>query len=123
LVPDAETLVKKIEGDDLDLDMATTDEERHALLAAKTTKTWRTLRIAGKTKLSLFHEVDDGKKLKALFQANGTEHGAKGEDMPDADGGGGDDGVGPASADKTGNEDSMEGRTDEAARTSAAETS
>ena len=123
MVPDAETLVKGIEGDDLDLEMATTDEEIHALQAAKTTKTWRTLRIAGKTKLSLFHEVDDGKKLKALFQANGAQQGSKGEDMPDADGGGGDEGLGPASADKAGNEDSMEVRTAQATSLSAAETS
>jgi THO complex subunit 1 len=112
LVPDAETLVKAIQNDDLDLEMATTDEEKHALQVAKTSKTWRTLRIAGKTKLTLFDKVDDGKNLEALFQTNGAEHGLKSEDMPDTDGGGGES-LGPVSADKTGNDGSMEVRTDQ----------
>lgn len=85
-LPTAETLVKKIQEADLDLEMAMTDEETGALQAAKTTTRWKALRIASKANLSSFDKVDDGKSLDNLFQPNGTEHGPqKSEELTDTD--------------------------------------
>ena len=39
------------------------------LVDAKASKTWRTLRMASKSKLNLFDKVDDGRNLKVLIEA------------------------------------------------------
>ncbi|KAH0285983.1 nuclear matrix protein [Aureobasidium namibiae CBS 147.97] len=66
--PSPEKLVKGIEGDDLDLEMAMTDEEKNSLEAAKQSKTWRALRAASRTSLALLDKVDPSTRLPALFK-------------------------------------------------------
>lgn len=61
--------------------MAKTDEEKQLMLNARASKMWRTLRIASKTKLSLFDKIDDGNNIQALFQPEGDETRNK-EDHP-----------------------------------------
>ncbi|KAF2145113.1 uncharacterized protein K452DRAFT_295661 [Aplosporella prunicola CBS 121167] len=75
-VPSAESFVNSIKGDELDLEMAMTDEEKQGLTEAKASKTWRALRIAAQDKLSLFDRIDDGRQLEQLFRpAAGEEAG------------------------------------------------
>jgi THO complex subunit 1 len=64
--------VKEVAGAELDLEMATTDEERQNLQDSKTSKIWRALRLASKTKLSLFDKVDDGRNLERFVQPHGA---------------------------------------------------
>ncbi|QDS75728.1 hypothetical protein FKW77_008206 [Venturia effusa] len=90
LLPDAEALVKEVQMVDLDMDFAVTDEEKQELQEAKTSKTWRALRLASKTRLSLFDQVDEGGNLQCLVvqpqgsdsDIDGGEHGGGGDHKP-----------------------------------------
>ncbi|KAE9983237.1 hypothetical protein EG328_010178 [Venturia inaequalis] len=90
LLPDAEALVKEVEMADLDMDFAVTDEEKQHLQESKTSKTWRALRLASKTRLSMFDQVDDGRNLQCLAaqqqgpdsNIKGGEHGGGGDHKP-----------------------------------------
>lgn len=55
--------------DELDIDTAHTKEDKDAAIRAKASKTWRILRLSAKGKLAAFDKIDDGKNLKALFEA------------------------------------------------------
>ena len=78
-MPKAETYLKEIEGDDLNLEMAVTSEEQQKLQEAKASKIWRTLRIASRHRLSRFDKIDDGKNLQALFEQENVEDAVKDE--------------------------------------------
>ncbi|KAF2761128.1 hypothetical protein EJ05DRAFT_253689 [Pseudovirgaria hyperparasitica] len=67
VVPTPESFIHGIQGDDLDLEMATEDE-KESLHTAKTSKTWRALRISSRDKLSRFDQIDDGKNIQKLTQ-------------------------------------------------------
>ncbi|KAL2048679.1 hypothetical protein N7G274_000591 [Stereocaulon virgatum] len=73
-VPTAESFRRPIADAEFDIDMARTDEEKQQAIDAKASKLWRTLRIASKSKLSLFDKIDDGNKLDALFEPEADEH-------------------------------------------------
>ncbi|KAJ6084317.1 hypothetical protein N7486_011117 [Penicillium sp. IBT 16267x] len=68
-VPTAELIMKDIMNDEMDIDMAMTDEDKEAAIRAKSSKTWRILRLAVKSKLSAFDRIDDGKNLEVLFES------------------------------------------------------
>lgn len=68
VVPSAESFAEAVAGIELDMDIAMTEQEKENLGEAKTSKTWRALRIASKDKLSLFDRIEDGKSLERLFQ-------------------------------------------------------
>ncbi|KAJ5631625.1 uncharacterized protein N7484_011725 [Penicillium longicatenatum] len=68
-VPTVEVIMKNIMNDEMDIDMAMTDEDKEAAIRAKSSKTWRILRLAAKSKLSAFDKIDDGKNLEVLFEA------------------------------------------------------
>jgi len=73
LVPSEETLIKSIETDELDLDFAD-GEQKMRLEESMASKTWKTLRIAAKSKLNLFDKIDDKKNLKGfLISETGQE--------------------------------------------------
>lgn len=73
ILPDAEALVKDVQTVELDMEMAFTDEEKQQLQESRTSKTWRALRLASKTRLSLFDQVDDGRNLQCLVQPQGPK--------------------------------------------------
>ncbi|KAF2457952.1 THO complex subunit 1 transcription elongation factor-domain-containing protein [Lineolata rhizophorae] len=77
--PPMETFTREIENLELDLDFAE-GAEREALLEKKNAKTWATLRVAAKTKLSLFDKVEDGKNLSPLVEPNAVVEATR-EDM------------------------------------------
>jgi THO complex subunit 1 len=66
-MPEAETLVKKVEEADLNLDFATTDEEKNTEEEIKSGNTWRTLRLVSKTRLNRFDQLGDDSQLKKLL--------------------------------------------------------
>lgn len=86
-VPATELIMKNIMNDEMDIDMAMTDEDKEAAIRAKSSKTWRILRLAAKSKLSAFDKIDDGKNLEVLFESPAAP-----EDTPQATEGPDDDG-------------------------------
>ncbi|KAF2085000.1 nuclear matrix protein [Saccharata proteae CBS 121410] len=84
--PNPEGILKDIQGDELDLEMAMTDEEKQGLQESIASKTWKALRVASKSKLSLFDKVDDGKQLQNLLQSadGGDEAGKDGQAVTEA---------------------------------------
>jgi THO complex subunit 1 len=71
-VPAAETVMRAVENNELDLEMATPDQQS-MLQEAKMSNIWRVLRVTSKSRLNLFDKIDDGKQLKSLFQPDTTE--------------------------------------------------
>jgi THO complex subunit 1 len=65
--------MRGIADDDFNIGMAQTSEEKDEFIKAKASKTWRTLRLATRTKLGLLDKIDDGKSLKALFDVPAPE--------------------------------------------------
>lgn len=59
--------------DDFNLDMAQNDEEKEESRKAKASKTWRTLRIASRSKLNLLDKIEDGKNINILFEPPVTD--------------------------------------------------
>ncbi|GFF55109.1 uncharacterized protein P25A2.03 [Aspergillus udagawae] len=68
-VPSADAFMMGIMDDELDIDTAHTKEDKERAIRAKASKTWRILRLSAKGKLAAFDKIDDGKNLKALFEA------------------------------------------------------
>jgi THO complex subunit 1 len=68
-VPSAETLMMGIMDDEMDVDMAQTPDDKDMAEKAKSSKTWRLLRLSVKTKLARFDKFKDGENLTALFES------------------------------------------------------
>ncbi|CAI7569683.1 unnamed protein product [Penicillium manginii] len=68
-VPAADALMMSMLDDDMDIDMAQSQDDKDAALRSKSSKTWRILRLSAKTKLAAFDRIEDGKNLKALFES------------------------------------------------------
>jgi THO complex subunit 1 len=67
-VPDSKSLLGGILDDEMDIDMAQTPDDKEAALSAKSSKTWRILRLTAKTKMAVFDKIDDGNNLNILFE-------------------------------------------------------
>lgn len=77
-IPSIESFKALIADDEFDLAMAKTDEDKQLTTNARSSKLWRTLRIASKNRLNRFDQIDDGNNLQALFQTEGDENRGKG---------------------------------------------
>lgn len=69
-LPTVDTYRGGIMDDELDIDMAKTDEEKEKASEAKTSKTWRALRLAARSRLRAFDKIEDGNSLDALYQTD-----------------------------------------------------
>ncbi|KAJ5675734.1 hypothetical protein N7462_008631 [Penicillium macrosclerotiorum] len=69
-VPAPDTFMMGIMDDEMDIDMAQTPDEKEIASMAKSSKTWRILRLSSKTKLAAFDKIQDGNNLKALFETS-----------------------------------------------------
>jgi len=94
-LPDPQSLVQDVAAVELDMDMAMTEDEKRSLQEAMAGKAWRTLRIAARNKLSMFDQLEDGKKLQNLF-----EQPSGGDTRDEAAAGMQDSGVGASVAEK-----------------------
>ncbi|KAJ5696472.1 hypothetical protein N7536_006884 [Penicillium majusculum] len=73
-VPSADSFLKGIMDDEMDIDMAMTDEDKAIAESAKASKSWRILRLAAKGKLAAFDKIGEGNNLQVLFEsATATE--------------------------------------------------
>jgi THO complex subunit 1 len=68
-VPSADSLMMGIMDDEMDIDMAQTTDDKGTAEKAKSSKTWRLLRLSVKTKLARFDKFKDGENLNALFES------------------------------------------------------
>jgi THO complex subunit 1 len=85
-LPKGETLVQQVQEVELDLEMAT-DEEMRPLQESKSTKTWKTLRIASRSNLSGFDKVQNGTGLDGLVSDAGNAPGSRKDDGQEIEGG------------------------------------
>ncbi|KPM46275.1 hypothetical protein AK830_g339 [Neonectria ditissima] len=67
-IPDLDSFKRKIADDDFEIEMPTNDQTKAAAIANKSSKTWRALRIAARTKLAAFDKIDDPKKIDIAFE-------------------------------------------------------
>lgn len=67
-IPSIESLRDLIREDDFDLEMAKTEEDKKLASNARSSKIWRALRIASKSKLKHFDRIENGDNLQALFE-------------------------------------------------------
>lgn len=91
-LPALDSFQRPLADDDFEIDMPTNDETKTAAIYGKSSKSWRALRIAGRTRLAAFDKIDDPKKIAVVFEEpadadededNGeTEAAAADEDMP-----------------------------------------
>ncbi|KAJ6079993.1 hypothetical protein N7467_009746 [Penicillium canescens] len=72
-VPTADSFLKGIMDDEMDIDMAMTDEDKEIAVNAKASKSWRILRLSAKGKLAAFDKIEDGNKLQVLFESPTTD--------------------------------------------------
>ena len=79
-IPSAESFRGLIADDEFEIATAKTEEDKHLATNARSSKLWRTLRIASKNRLNLFDRIDDGNNLQALFQSEGDENRERGGD-------------------------------------------
>ena len=77
-LPSLESFRGKIELDDMDIDMARDEEEKSLAIDAKTSKSWRALRLASTTKITAFDKIEKSDKIDVIFQDD-----PKGEDAGD----------------------------------------
>ncbi|KAH0565656.1 hypothetical protein GP486_000946 [Trichoglossum hirsutum] len=69
-IPDEESFRMPILDDELAIDVAKDEDEKQLAVSARSSKIWRALRIASKTKLNLFDRIDDGQNLDVLFKTD-----------------------------------------------------
>ncbi|OHE90748.1 guanylate kinase [Colletotrichum orchidophilum] len=67
-LPELESFKRKIADDDFEIDMPTNNQTKAAAIESKASKSWRALRIAGKSRLALFDKIDDPEKIDAVFE-------------------------------------------------------
>lgn len=67
--PPLDALIKGIANDELDLEMAMTDDEKQSLEILMASKSWRAMRIASRTTLGKLDKVENGKRLQDVFES------------------------------------------------------
>lgn len=67
-LPSVKSFQEKIDLDDMDIDMAMTEEEKNAAMESKASKSWRALRIASATNLAGFDKIERSDKIDEIFK-------------------------------------------------------
>jgi THO complex subunit 1 len=67
-LPELESFKRPIADDDFEIEMPTNDATMAAAVAGKASKSWRALRIAGRSRLAAFDRIDDPKNIAIVFE-------------------------------------------------------
>jgi THO complex subunit 1 len=67
-LPELDSFKRKIADDDFEIEMPTNNETKAAAISGKSSKSWRALRIAARSKLAAFDKIDDPKKIDIVFE-------------------------------------------------------
>ncbi|KAF0323231.1 nuclear matrix protein [Colletotrichum asianum] len=86
-LPELEGFQRKIADDDFEIEMPTNNQTKAAAVESKASKSWRALRIASKTRLTLFDNIDDPDKIDAIFEepVDADEADIAAEEAPNSD--------------------------------------
>lgn len=71
-IPTVEAFRGPIADDDFDIDRAQDEEEKQRARDARSSKLWRTLRVASKGKFNTLDKIDDGQNLQTFFDSQST---------------------------------------------------
>ncbi|KAL2878622.1 hypothetical protein SGCOL_006092 [Colletotrichum sp. CLE4] len=89
-LPELESFKGKISDDNFEIDIARDNQTKAAIVESKASKSWRALRIAGKSRLALFDKIDDPEKIDAIFEepvdvdeSEAAEEAANSENIPE----------------------------------------
>lgn len=72
-LPELGSFKRKIQEDDLEIDMPISNDSKAAAIEGKASKTWRALRIASRSKLALFDQIDSYEDINVLFEEKRPE--------------------------------------------------
>lgn len=72
-LPELGSFKRKIQEDDLEIDMPISNDSKAAAIEGKASKTWRALRIASRSKLALFDQIDSYEDINVLFEEKKPE--------------------------------------------------
>lgn len=67
-LPELASLRRGIADDEFEIEMPTSDETKAQAVEGKASKTWRALRIAGRSRLAVFDRIDDDDKIDVIFE-------------------------------------------------------
>lgn len=90
-LPSLASFQKGIADDEFEIGMTNDEEVKQRYVSAKASKTWKALRIASRTKLSLFDKIEDTSDIKKIFEddtpkrEDGEKEIADGEDAMEVD--------------------------------------
>ncbi|KAG6005877.1 hypothetical protein E4U43_000531 [Claviceps pusilla] len=66
-LPELDSFQRKIADDEFEIGMPTNEQTKAAAIAGLSSKSWRALRIAARSRLSAFDKIDDPKKVDIIF--------------------------------------------------------
>jgi THO complex subunit 1 len=67
-LPEVGTFKNKIAVDDLEIEMPTNNQTKAAAMESKSSKSWRALRIASKSRLAAFDRIENPDNIDAVFE-------------------------------------------------------
>lgn len=67
-LPGLGSFKRKIQEDDLEIEMPLSNDSKAAAVEGKASKTWRALRIASRSKLALFDQIESYEDINVLFE-------------------------------------------------------
>ncbi|KAJ0118276.1 guanylate kinase [Diaporthe amygdali] len=72
-LPELKSFKRKIQEDDLEIEMPLSNDSKAAAVEGKASKTWRALRIASRSKLALFDQIESYEDINILFEEKKPE--------------------------------------------------
>ncbi|KAM4055350.1 THO complex subunit 1 transcription elongation factor domain-containing protein [Hirsutella rhossiliensis] len=82
-LPELDGFKRTIANDEFEIEMPTNEQTKAAAVAGKASKSWRALRIGGRSKLAAFDRIDDSKNIDSVFEELVEINGAPDEDAAD----------------------------------------
>lgn len=67
-LPELESFKQSIADDEFEISMPTNDETKAKAVAGKASKSWRALRIAGRSRLAVFDKIEDSDNIGLVFE-------------------------------------------------------
>jgi THO complex subunit 1 len=67
-LPELESFKQSIAEDEFEISMPTNDETKARAVAGKASKSWRALRIAGRSRLAVFDKIEDSNNIGLVFE-------------------------------------------------------
>ncbi|EQK99762.1 nuclear matrix protein [Ophiocordyceps sinensis CO18] len=79
-LPELDGFKRTIADDEFEIEMPSNEQTQAAAVAGKASKSWRALRIGGRSKMAAFDKIDDSKMIDSVFEELVEVNGAADED-------------------------------------------